>query len=402
MIDMKSVIWGAGAMGVKLTDDLRRMGYDLPKMFFGCCDRDKEKQGKILNGLPIMSPEALRGLCQEGMVDCVVLGVGENLREEIRKELAIIVPKSVVILDFEEFLNPKKLAYIEDVRERMKPRWNIDFDSQADEWVQNFMAEVQFWVRCVAKSDGGRHQEYLDALNNQMFEDSDEGAALSPLVKDGDIVMDIGCGLISKFGKKLQKGGQLELVYVDPLASFYNLINKQFFREKSKDRHCQFGMFEFMANFYKKNYSDLIIIHNALDHCIDPFKSIIECLHISKVGGGVHLYHHQAEAVFENYEGLHQWNIDYGKENHLIIWNQSNMIDVSDALSTVAKVTISISEDPLVKGWKYITAQIIKTTDFDLGQFINVEQEQYALARMIERVMGWMANRYPDYLEIDK
>ena len=401
-MDMKSMIWGAGTMGVKLTNNLHRMGYDLSEMFVGYCDRDKEKQGKSLNGLPIMSPEALRGLCQEGAVDCVVLGVGENLRREIREELATIVPTSVKILDFEEFLYPKKLTYIEEMRERMKPRWNIDFDSQADEWVRNFMTEVQFWVRCVAKPDGRRHQEYLEALNNQMIEDSDEGVALSPLVKDGDIVMDIGCGLISKFGKKLRNGGQLELLYVDPLASFYNLINKRFFCEKSEERHCQFGMFEFMANFYRKNYSDLIIIHNALDHCIDPFKSIIECLYILKVGGRIHLYHHRAEAVFENYEGLHQWNIDYGKDGHLIIWNQSNMMDVSDALSAVAKITISISEDPRRKGWKYITAQIVKTTEFDLGQFINVEQEQYALARMIERVMGWMASSYPDYLEIDK
>lgn len=58
-----------------------------------------------------------------------------------------------------------------------------------------------------------------------------------------------------------------------------------------------------------------------MDHCIDPFKSILESLFILKPNGILHLKHRRAEGVFENYSSLHQWNIDYTDEMDFIIWN---------------------------------------------------------------------------------
>lgn len=40
----------------------------------------------------------------------------------------------------------------------------------------------------------------------------------------------------------------------------------------------KFSLFELIATFYKKEGADGIMINNALDHCIDPFKAIVECL----------------------------------------------------------------------------------------------------------------------------
>jgi ubiquinone/menaquinone biosynthesis C-methylase UbiE len=98
-------------------------------------------------------------------------------------------------------------------------------------------------------------------------------------------ILDIGCGLISMYGNYVGEK-KINLIAIDPLAHFYNIINERYQGELfSEEKRSSFGMFEFMADFYEENYADYIIINNALDHCIDPFKSIIECLHVLKCGG---------------------------------------------------------------------------------------------------------------------
>lgn len=102
-------------------------------------------------------------------------------------------------------------------------------------------------------------------------------------LKDGLTLMDIGCGAVSRYGASLPDGGSVNFIAVDSLAHAYNRINVCY--APGNKKAVTFGMFEFMAVFFQKEYADVILIENALDHCIDPLKSLIECLQVLKTGG---------------------------------------------------------------------------------------------------------------------
>lgn len=134
--------------------------------------------------------------------------------------------------------------------------------------------------------------------------------------KQGALVYDIGCGLAPRFGTELASGKVIQLTGIDPLAYFYNVINQKF--ASVPCREIVFGMFEFLSKFINKNMAEVVIINNALDHCIDPFRSIMECLSILKAGGMLHMNHGRMEGLVGLYQGLHQWNMDYNEKAILL------------------------------------------------------------------------------------
>lgn len=119
------------------------------------------------------------------------------------------------------------------------------------------------------------------------------------------------------------------------------------------------------------------MINNALDHCIDPFRSIVECLYILKKGGYICTLHRRAEAIYEKYTGLHRWNVDYDSKDHLIIWNEDNAIDVTKALEEVSDIVLTHSDEkitPREKQW--IKVEIKKKQCFQLEQFLDLKKER--------------------------
>lgn len=397
----KYVIWGAGYVGNHLISSLLRMGYDISNMFYAVCDRDKTKHGTRFCGFLIISPEDLFELCQKDKIEGIILAVTTKFMEELKEEVEKHFPPDVKVLHYEEFLNPKKIEYITELKSHMCFRWDVHFNTLSLDWIQRFISEVKYWIEDDIKTDGRYHSDYLNRLNNRDFNGLYQNQSVAHKVFDGAVVMDIGCGCVSMFGENLPDGGKVQLIPVDPLAPFYNLLNKRFSNGKIQERVCCFGLFEFIANFYKRNHCDLIIIRNALDHCIDPYKSIIECLYILKKGGSLHMCHHMAEAEFENYSGLHQWNIDCNN-NDLIIWNPDHAVNVSESLKDISDITISLSEDPFPRCWPVVTVDIVKTADFDLNQFINMERERYDLASFIAELMNWTANELATHTDLLK
>jgi len=387
----RCAVWGTGFVGQKVAKMASTMGYDI----LTYCRSPRLPEKTCIGEIPICTPEKLKQLFYDSKIDHIIIGIkNQDYLQEVQEMINGDFPKDISVISVDDIEN----KYLDEVQTHLSYRWNVDFQSQLMVWIQNFMSEVDFWVRDVACPTGQYHWSYLECLDNKefggIFDTSNE---ILSILKEKSIVMDIGCGLLSKYGTKLPNSQEIQLLAVDPLAPFYNQINQNYAGKRF--RKSQFGLFEFIANFYPKNYCDLVLINNALDHCIDPYKSIIECLHILKVGGRMRLSHRRAEAVYEAYQGLHKWNIDVGSQGELIFWNLENAVNVSDSLKEICDIQIEYLGDKQSRKDQWITAYVTKTKDFQLEQLIDLKAERYNLAFFIGQLMLKIADYTSEYLK---
>lgn len=379
---MKYVVWGTRASGQFVAHMAKTVGEDVAAY----CSSNRSSQQKTIDGLRVISPEELAQMYSAKKIDGVLLGVQNPVYlREIEKTVHELFPSDFSFAMPHEVLEP---AYLSKIHEKMQFRWKVAFEEQAEIWLQSFMGEVQDWVRDNANLKGRFHQVYMDRLNNADFLGIDNTCCdLAETLHAGSIVLDIGCGMATMYGNRLPNSECVHLVAMDPLAPFYNRINQRI----KKTPPVKFGLFEFAANFCDRNYCDLILINNALDHCIDPYKSLIECLYILKCGGILRLRHRRAEAVFEAYQGLHKWNIDYSKSKELIFWNQENAINVSNQLKDIADIRFVETNEVSSRQMQKVIVEITKKRDFSLEEWIDAKQEQQQLAFIVEGLMNWIA-----------
>lgn len=149
-------------------------------------------------------------------------------------------------------------------------------------------------------------------------------------------ILDVGCGMSYTFGSTLD-GHEADVTFVDPLARFYNRILQKHHLGLPE---ITFGMIEYLSSFYPHGDVAFIQVQNALDHCFNPMKGIVECLRTLAPGGVLYLRHHRNEAEHENYMGFHQYNIDF-EQGRLVIWNRTNRHDVAEYLQGFATVETS-------------------------------------------------------------
>ncbi|MDD4759680.1 MAG: class I SAM-dependent methyltransferase [Bacteroidaceae bacterium] len=190
--------------------------------------------------------------------------------------------------------------------------------------------------------------------------------------KNSPIVLDVGCGLSYCTGN-LRHGKPIDLHYVDPLAPFFNKIIK---RSTMKCPQIEFGMIEFLSAFYNHHDVALIMVQNALDHCVDPMKGIYEALDSLETGGILYLKHYPNEAVKENYRGFHQFNIDEESGN-LIIWNRTEHRNITEELRTYATIKVSRYHQP-----EEVVAIVTKTAPLPQG-IINDKADKALLCRRL-------------------
>lgn len=384
-MDKKCVIWGTGKVGQEIMEDVIKGGYTVEAY----CDSNAKRQGKEVNNIRIIGEEELLQSIKEGRITHIIIGVqNPQYIEEIKAKVKEKYPTNIKCVFYREIIDQQENEFLSENIKKIKFKWEIDFDSQSQIWLDNFMSEVEYWLYSVAKGRGILKDEYLSRINNDDFFGIDkESKEELRFIKDKDIVLDIGCGLATKYGCRLDGNKSVEVIPIDPLSSFYNLINSKYSQDKYKK--CYFGMFEFIANMYPRNYANAIIINNALDHCIDPLKSIIECMYILQVNGTMYMKHRRAEALFEKYGGLHRWNLDYANSD-FILWNKENAVNVTEKLKDVAEVQVTHNETN-ERERQEIIVKIIKKKDFDLEKYIDIEKERYQLAKFIERFMQWTA-----------
>lgn len=386
------VIWGTGQMGAsKFLLELLQPFYRV----VAYADSNERKWGTLLNGLEVVGKKKVKEYCVQKKISRIIIAVHDkDVAYEIREDISRTI-EDIIINWYPEIATKVENRYIYEKKKNLKyENYSVDYTKQAEIWVDNLMSEVHFWADNVARKGTKGYEEYKKRLLNKNFEsDLCENiqyveAYLEKICKP--IVYDIGCGLAPRFGTYLPSGKEIIMTGIDPLAYYYNEINKEC--APYSYRSIEFGMFEFLSAFKEKQSADVVIINNALDHCIDPYKSILEALRILKVNGLLHLNHARAEGFNGKYEGLHQWNLDYNEKDDFIIWNSDMAINISEKLRNVADIIVTHSDDSEEREQQFICVEIIKRKEIVPVTQDEIVVDLNRIAFVLDKIMNKWAS----------
>ena len=323
----KYVVYTTGVRGMTI----KRFAEALKMNVVAFFDNNIKIQGKEIDGIKVFNQNELERFIYQDVANNQIIVGNSVYYEEITNDLNTRLGSQVIVLKPDLIKKRYWNEIVYPFREQMINEYSVLYDVQVKEWFQNIMSEVDYWIHTCASSKGIYHEKYCERVKKQ--NSNFVCNRLEDKVYPNSIVIDAGCGICSQYGDKVGSG-KIRLIAIDPLAFFYNTINKKSLGVQ--EEMVQFGMFEFLSRFIGKNVADIVLIDNALDHCIDPFKSILECIATLKVGGILSMRHHRCEAVFEGYSGLHKWNIDVNDRNEFILWNKNNFININEKLASFA------------------------------------------------------------------
>lgn len=325
-------------------------------------DSDETKIGNEIAGKKVEEYKILAEATSTDKVLVTSKKYFQEIFEIIRKYSSDI---SIELLP--EYLWRQKVVRIPDYLNSIK---QYCVDAPINDWIDSAIVdELSYWKISIAEAkERGDYRlcerEFEYCCNSELEFEID------------DLVIDVGCGPLPKFGNKLNCG-RVNYQPVDPLAHQYEKILKE--SDVKLPVTPKFAMAEFLTLFYKENSADYIIIHNALDHTYDIMRALVEMLRVVKLDGYVLMYHMDSEGIFENYSGMHQWNIT---ENHgdLYFFNKEYGINVTEAISEFADIiikrnTVAYRDEIIVaiKKKKNVPIDIINKYDDELvaGRLIS-------------------------------
>lgn len=283
-----------------------------------------------------------------------------------------------------EFHHEYEVPYFE---KNSKREYDIDFFPKMQVWFDNFLSEVSFWKNECATPGSYYWNHYCNRIQPKEF----KCEHLKAEIKENDVILDVGCGICSQYGNTVGNK-KLQLIGIDPLAPFYNEINAGIDQTLCSEKpSVRFGMFELLSYMMGENYADIILVDNALDHCIDPYAAIIECLKVLKHGGVLSTAHHIDEAYKAFYSDLHQWNICADQKNHFILWNKDNYIDVSDELAEYAEIrTYMLNTQTIEQPYGSVVCNIKKKKDIPDDIYSSAKER---CGFVIEEMMNKLSDR---------
>lgn len=119
------VVYGAGATGAMfpfqyMSNKFRMVAY---------CDKAKEKQGKTLNGFPIIAKEELADFCTHYDIDIVFMSIADKkINQEVYTELCAMLGEELVCQNYVDIINDE-FAIWKKIKERLlKKIVNNSFD----------------------------------------------------------------------------------------------------------------------------------------------------------------------------------------------------------------------------------------------------------------------------------
>lgn len=209
-------------------------------------------------------------------------------------------------------------------------------------WLRGIPYEVAFWRSYYGSRRRRRDLFGWSAYGKECRLDCfDAQGYVASLPHPDPVVVDLGCALSYAMGNVFPAKPAARVDYVDPLAPFYNRILDRYGIDRPAIR---FGMIENLSASYLPGSVDLVHVRNALDHCADPMRGIIEALSCLRVGGVLYLNHFRDEAEREGYRGFHQWNIDL-RDGSLTLWNREESVDVAARLGDSVAVATSVTPE---------------------------------------------------------
>lgn len=211
-------------------------------------------------------------------------------------------------------------------------------DENIRRWLLGIPYEVAFW-----RSYYGNRRRRRDLFSWSLYDkecdlDGFDAAAYVASLGHEPVIMDLGCALSYAFGNRFG-GRPMPVLYVDPLAPFYNRILRRYRIDRPR---ITYGAVENLSASFAPDSVDLIHVRNALDHCANPMQGILQCLACLRPGGVLYLNHFRNEACREAYRGFHQFNLNE-EGGRLILWNKSARIDVTGRIAPFADAVTTVS-----------------------------------------------------------
>lgn len=383
----KVIIFGAGKRGQRTAKYLMD-GLD----FIGFYDSDKNLWGTEIEGNKVLSKEDVKQIITENdAVSFLISPKNTTLVNEIREIISNEFRKAKA-MDMDEF----QTSYIE--RKHLnhmngESNWHISFEDGLKKWVNGILDEIEYTRKAVMEKTGRYHEILLERLKNDFVGSAkgEQGENIYNYLNEGSVLIEIGTSQCSSYGTILPNGKVIKTIGLDGLADFYNRLNQEYVPDLCrKEKEVTFGTFEFMSVIYEKDFADVILIENALDHGIDPLKGILECLHVIKIGGVVRLCHRRCEAIFEIFYGQHQWNIDYNKNLEFVIWSRDNYINVNQYFGDDVEIkVIPTYHKERIK--QFVTVELTKKPSFDIRNYITLEEEIKQLSKFNSILIDKMA-----------
>lgn len=250
-------------------------------------------------------------------------------------------------------------------------------------WISGIPYEVAFW-RSYYRNPKARKalMNWSQYGKECKLDHFDVASFIEGVKKDDPVIVDVGCALSYMFSNIIG-GKEYNVVYLDPLAPYYNKILEDYSLPYPR---IAFGMGETLRLHFKNDSVTLMHIRNALDHSVRPIMVIWQALMCLHVGGVLYLNHKPNEAEHEAYVGFHQYNIDC-QEGRLIIWNKEERMDVGEELSGYAEVKASVTESGRIVG------VVTKTAEIPADHVAVMESGQYA-SGMLETLLTYFHSSF--------
>lgn len=194
-------------------------------------------------------------------------------------------------------------------------------------WADNIREEADFW-RSWFEED--KYAELRNIRLTSLKSAFPPAFVRSLGVNPGDPVrvLDVGSGPISTLPSNAPEN-PVELVCVDALADVYNVLLDQY-GYQDLPRPLKIKGEELSSVLTERRFH-YVHIANALDHCEDPEKTLVEMYRVCRPGGLIAVVSVENEGEREQYQGLHQWNLEADDEN-LWLWRPSLRQDLRAAL----------------------------------------------------------------------
>lgn len=283
-------------------------------------DSNAEKSNNGALGIKIYTPEILKNANSDDIVYITSESYYEQIYDIIRRMNKNIAVKKISVKLVECY--KRKIAYTDNVNYS-----NIN--------VKNWLSaaendEISFWSNYLRKWDG----DY-----NKLFSKRDFIKESFPdlIFKSSDIIVDVGAGPIPNYAE-YDWFNNCDYYPVDPLADRYKKMLSEIGINLKKN--TEFAMFEALTLFFDERSVDYVIVKNALDHCMDILRALIEAYRILKIDGSLMLAHNECEGLCAIYDGMHQWNIFENNGDLIFADSKNGIINITKLLYGFADINM--------------------------------------------------------------
>lgn len=338
-------------------------------------DSADNKIGTTIYGHIICPPSVIEKGTEE---DCIFI-TSSKYASEIEKDIRKYNKKIKLINKMEALWRSKEAT----VHQLMlgEEKYDINIIGDIQNWIEQALKdECEYWEETIPKYIEENHEGLTKREFKYPFE-------WDLSITSEDIIIDVGSGPIPIFGN-LVDGKEIDYRPLDPMAHQYKKLNRFF--DVKVPVEPQFAIMELLTCFVPVQSVDYCIVHNAMDHSIDILRAFIECFRTVKIGGTMLMVHLASEGIHNNYDGLHQWNIDE-LNGELIFFNQKCKINISKMFAAEADIVVRREAIEIDK-WNYrdwICCKIVKKCEpgeLILQKYDNAQYISYLIEALFDKL----------------